>query len=84
MCIVSGGRKGRVGWGGTHDGMGGSGRLADVGGCVGVWGGGGGVGYGGGDGGGGECVVAYGGEKFGSVWWVDGLVWGRVEEEWVG
>ena len=32
----------------------------------------------------GECVVAYDGEKFGSVWWMDGLVWGRVEEGWVG
>ena len=32
----------------------------------------------------GECVMVYGKEKIGSVWWVDGLVWGRVEEGWVG
>ena len=51
MCIVSGGRKGRVGWEGIHDGGGECGRLGDVGGCVGVR-----VG---------ECVVAYGGRSSG-------------------
>ena len=66
MCVFSRERRGRVGWGGIHDGVSECGRLGDVGGCVGVLGGGGGVEYGGGDGGVGECV-AYGREKFGGV-----------------
>ena len=84
MCVISGGRGGRVGCGGIHDGMSGCGRLGDVGGYVGELGGGGGVGHGGGVGGDGwGCVVAHGEEGFGSVGCVDGLVLGLVGEVWM-